>query len=95
MIIKNQFVYLFGGYTKHEGGSSDTNMYLLNTESWIWQKLDLIGPKPEGRALHAMIFFGDHKILIFGGIGTVTPEVFNDLYLLDISKLLRIYNLYR
>lgn len=75
--------YLFGGF--HEGGVS-SEIYMLDVELMIWQKLKDDGFIPEAREGHVSIRIGDFLFLI-GGCDYGLETCYNDMYVLDLVTM--------
>jgi len=79
---KNKYL-VFGGY---DGNKSNLlkDLHELDLERQYWMEPSQKGLKPFGRARHSMIPMGDKQMLIFGGKGENSREIFV-LHLDDMS----------
>jgi host cell factor len=86
MVILNDMskVLIFGGITEY--GSSN-QLYLLEDKDWFELKMiQQVGDIPCARFGHSLTVIGDHRIVLFGGVESLTkPNFFNDLHILHIE----------
>ena len=76
--IGNGKVILFGGYDDEDKCIDDTWEYNAITKSW--RIIDTIGSKPGPRTAHSMVYIGDSKALLFGGVW------YNDTWVYDAAS---------
>lgn len=62
---------IFGGSTKTQQMSND--VYVLDTKTWVWTKLQATGSIPPPRASSSMARIDDRSAIVFGGAG-LRPE---------------------
>jgi hypothetical protein len=65
--LNDHQMLLFGGSTKTQQMSND--VFLLDTKSWKWTKLQSEGDIPPPRASSSMARVNDSSVVVFGGAG--------------------------
>ena len=83
--LENGNVVVFGGAS--QDGTMSNEIFLLNTETWNWEKLEPDGLGPSPRAAPCLCSVTNHHVLMFGG-AEATPTGLNpcgDLWLLDLD----------
>eukprot|EP00928_Gymnodinium_smaydae_P080926 TRINITY_DN64527_c0_g1_i1.p1 TRINITY_DN64527_c0_g1~~TRINITY_DN64527_c0_g1_i1.p1 ORF type:complete len:610 (-),score=68.30 TRINITY_DN64527_c0_g1_i1:17-1846(-) len=65
----DRFAILFGGGQWKRGGhfNLDTDIFLLELESFAWMRLSLSGPQPAPRCQHSAVNLGGDCVLVLGG----------------------------
>uniref|UniRef100_W5MVX0 Zmp:0000001301 n=1 Tax=Lepisosteus oculatus TaxID=7918 RepID=W5MVX0_LEPOC len=81
-------IYMFGGCSGDN--CYHTDVHILNTDTLIWQKLEVKGESPVGCAGHTFTPHHDKDIYLFGGRyisknGTITST--NEIHKLSIAKM--------
>ena len=84
---------LFGGICEHhepEVTVLDNSFYVFDSSSSVWSVLDIKGTLPEARYQHAMCFYTDDKLVLFGGNAVQNEgtklKVFGELNLIDMKE---------
>ncbi|KAJ3430440.1 acyl-coa-binding domain-containing protein [Anaeramoeba flamelloides] len=81
------YLYIFGGtkshdFTQNQCVYENNDLYRIDLESLIWEKVETSGDKPNPRRSFVSEI-RDDKFYIFGGVNSVL-KYYNDLYMLDL-----------
>lgn len=71
--ISDDRLILFGGYVEDVGNTSDAWEYDLSNHAWLPKDTD---NSPSRRVKHTMAYFGDSKVIMFGGYGDYSGKEF-------------------
>ncbi|MDR2382499.1 MAG: hypothetical protein LBD76_01265 [Prevotellaceae bacterium] len=88
--VKNNKLYLFGGYGHHKY-KGDVFMYDVSNNAW--RKKKLTGDNIEPRYLSGLGVISDNQLLRFGGYGSksgnqeLSPRHYYDAYLIDVETM--------
>ncbi|GHT67798.1 hypothetical protein AGMMS50239_31640 [Bacteroidia bacterium] len=88
--VKNNTLYLFGGYGHHKY-KRDAFMYNASNNTWL--KKTLTGDNIEPRYLSGLGVISDNQLLRFGGYGSesgnqeLSPQHYYDAYSIDIETM--------
>lgn len=79
----NEYIIIYGGYSKEKNLSFSSKIYFFNTETSKWLINQNNENEPEPRFNHSAVVYKD-SMIIHGGINPINKQILNDTWIYNL-----------